>query len=51
MSWYTKLFFMFCRLVSTPVLALVRPNIVQVDDGLRDAVEGRPVCYVLRTYS
>ena len=51
MSWYTKLFFMFCRLVSTPVLALVRPNIVQVDDGLRDAVAGRPVCYVLRTYS
>lgn len=51
MPWFTKLFFLFCRLVSAPVLALVRPNIVQIDPGLREAIDGRPVCYVLRQHS
>ncbi|WP_372861660.1 glycerol-3-phosphate 1-O-acyltransferase PlsB [Spongiibacter sp.] len=51
MPWFTKLFFLLCRFLSTPVLALVRPNIVQVDEGLREALAGRPVCYVLRQHS
>ena len=51
MPWFTKLFFLLCRFVSAPVFTLVRPNIVQVDEGLREAIDGRPVCYVLRQHS
>ncbi|MEX1668218.1 glycerol-3-phosphate 1-O-acyltransferase PlsB [Zhongshania guokunii] len=51
MPWFTRLFFVLCRLLSAPFLAGVKPKLLQFDEALHDELQGKPVCYVLRLHS
>ncbi|GAB3375625.1 glycerol-3-phosphate 1-O-acyltransferase PlsB [Spongiibacter taiwanensis] len=51
MTWFTRLYFLFCRMIASPVVGLVRPSLVQLDDQLSETLAGKPVCYVLRQHS
>ena len=51
MPWFTRLFFVLCRMLSVPFLAGINPKLVQFDESLHAELEGKPVCYVLRQHS
>lgn len=51
MPWFTRLFFVLCRMLSAPFLAGIKPKLVQFDESLHAELEGKPVCYVLRQHS
>ncbi len=51
MPWFTRWYFLLCRLLSIPLIRLVKPRLLQLDEGLQDALQGQPVCYVLREHS
>lgn len=51
MSWITRLFFLLCRGISVPLMALVKPRLFQFDEELADTLAAAPVCYVLRNES
>ncbi|WP_143829302.1 glycerol-3-phosphate 1-O-acyltransferase PlsB [Zhongshania aliphaticivorans] len=51
MPWFTRLYFVLCRMLSAPFLAGVKPKLIQFDEALYDQLRGKPVCYVLRLHS
>ncbi|NKI17728.1 glycerol-3-phosphate 1-O-acyltransferase PlsB [Spongiibacter sp. KMU-166] len=51
MRWFTRLYFLLCRMLASPLISLVRPSLVQYHENLPEALSDRPVCYVLRQYS
>lgn len=52
MNWLSRLLFLLCRWLLTPVLWFVRPRLIPEDPGeLVAALDGKPVCYVLRQRS
>lgn len=51
MSWFKRLYFLLCRMIAAPVMALVKPSLVQFDESLAETLAGKPVCYVLRQCS
>lgn len=51
MPWFTRWYFLLCRLLVAPIIRLVHPSLIQLDDQLLEQLEGKPVCYVLRRHS
>ncbi len=52
MKWLRRLAFVFVRVLLRPVLWAVKPQVIPENlDALRETLQGKPVCYVLRQHS